>query len=193
MDAISTNKAMRRQQFRAAAKLMLRRAESARGTTDRIGQLARAMEQAYAAGAADRDLPTEETIQGGVVRWDALPPRARDVLDRIGFVVKRQEAALRSGDAFAIFQGVSDTAPRGRRAFFSIWVKADEHGLLRPMEEEGAEIECAASSASALVRLGMLAPMKTDTPEVRPAVLTTIGIETVMAAIHDGHVFAPDW
>lgn len=193
MGAISTNKAIRREQFRATAKRILQRAEGAWGTNDRIGQLARAMEHAYAAGACDRDRPEDPAVEDGVVRWDAIPSRSRQVLERIGFRVRRYERELRAGEAFAVFQGVADTAPRGAKASFALWVDADEPGLLRPMDTQGGELECAASSVSGLMRLGILTRMRTDTPAVRPAALSTLGIDTILRAIADGHIYAPVW
>ena len=83
MSETSTNRTVRQQQFRATARKILTDARSPWGTADPVGQLARAMERTYMAGAANVGEPEEALDAGGHVRWDAREPVEVTTLDAL--------------------------------------------------------------------------------------------------------------
>ena len=85
MSETSTNRTVRQQQFRATARKILTDARSPWGTADPVGQLARAMERTYMAGAANVGEPEEALDAGGHVRWDAIPRRSQEVMQGVAF------------------------------------------------------------------------------------------------------------
>ena len=120
MERISTNRDTRRQQFRAIARGILDAARGPIGRPDRIGDLARAMERAYAAGAEQAGSVEEPPGIAGWVAWESMPRRSQEVLQEIAGEVRLHIKELRAGQLVAIVEGAGPTSPRGARARFSI-------------------------------------------------------------------------
>lgn len=189
MTDVSTNKQIRRQQFRATAKEILERAKASWGSTDRIGQLANAMERAYAAGASNAGLPEEKPSADGHVRWDAIPRRSQELLQDITALVRHHADAIRQGTVLAIVENAGEISARGERASFSVWSRTgDDLRLIDGVMRE----RWASSTASALVRLGILAPIMTTDDAARWTVLTPVGLATMQKAVEDDHLFTWD-
>lgn len=152
------------------------------------------MEHAYAAGAAQVGQPVEEMVVDGSLRWDAIPSRARVMLEYLGISVYERREELREGTLLAMLEGAAATGRKGKKAVFSFWVaEEDEHGrILRRCEERHEPHQWATTSASALIRLGIFTELKTDPPE-QIAQLTPLGLETILSAIEADHIFIPPW
>jgi hypothetical protein len=180
MTEISTNRSVRRQQFRAAARMILQDARGTWGTADHVGQLASAMERAYAAGAANAGRAEEAPDAAGYVGWDAIPRRSQDVLQDITFRVRSRIDEIRAGELVAAIEGAGETSPRGERASFSLW--RDDGELMHRIEGSGCR-EWASSSISALVRLGIFEPLELHDSGVRFVALTPLGLATIETAV----------
>ncbi|HEY7810936.1 MAG TPA: hypothetical protein VIA98_11195 [Allosphingosinicella sp.] len=186
MSDISTNRSIRLQQFRATARRILKDASSRWGTADRVRDLARAMEQAYAAGSANTGRPEEDPASAGHVRWVAIPRRSQDVLQDIAHVVRTHANDIRSGEIIAAIEGAGETSPRGDRARFALW-RID--GELMRRIEGGTAREWASSSVSALVRLGIFKVFELHDPDIRMTSLTALGLATIEAAVADRSIY----
>lgn len=180
MTEISTNRLIRRQQFRTAARKILQDARGAWGTADRVGQLAIAMERAYGAGAANVGKDEEAHDAAGFVHWDAIPRRSQEVLQDIAFRVRSRIDEIRSGELVAVIEGAGETSPRGARARFSLW--RDDGELMHRIDGTGCR-EWASSSVSALVRLGIFEPLEVHDGEFRFVALSLLGLATIEAAV----------
>lgn len=185
MTEISTSRAVRRQQFRATARKILADADRGWGSSDRIGALATAMERAYSAGARDAGLPEEAPDASGHIRWDALPRRSQEVLQDVANLVRLHMDGLVSGSTLAIIENAGESSPRGERAALSIW-RRDGDDIRRI---DGLQRDFASSSASALVRLGILAPLAMEDENRRWTAFTPLGLATIERAVADDHIF----
>ncbi|HZG32043.1 MAG TPA: hypothetical protein VEZ59_02145 [Sphingopyxis sp.] len=194
MTAFSSNKQIRWNQFRATARDILKRSREPWGPADPVGSLARAMEHAYAAGAAQVGQPAEEMVVDGSLRWDAIPSRARVMLESLGISVYERREELREGTLLAMLEGAAATGRKGERAIFSFWVAGEDDGgrILSRYEERHEPRQWATTSASALIRLGIFAELKTDPPG-QFAELTPLGLETILSAVEAGHIFILPW
>jgi hypothetical protein len=185
MTDISTSSTIRRQQFRATARDILDRAARGRGGGDRVGELAAAMERAYAAGARNAGLPEEAPDAAGFVRWDALPKRSQELLQDAAPLVRLHAQGVRDGSVLAIVENAGDSSARGERATLSIWRK--EGNDIRRID--GRDRDFASSSASTLVRLGILAPLAMEDESQRWVAFTPLGLATIDRAVEDEHIF----
>lgn len=194
MTAFSSNKKIRWNQFRATARDILKRSREPWGPADPVGSLARAMEHAYAAGAAQVGQPVEEMVVDGSLRWDAIPSRARAMLESLGISVYERRAELREGTLLAMLEGAAATGRKGERAVFSFWVVGEDEGgrILSRYEERHEPRQWATTSASALIRLGIFTELKTAPPG-QFAELTPLGLETILSAVEADHIFIPPW
>jgi hypothetical protein len=188
----STNKQVRWRQFRAVANHILSRAAGPWGRTDRIGDLARAMEGAYAAGVVSHGKQTETEVVNGIVRWEAIPARAQDALQDMSYDIRRHARALRDGSLVALLEGACATGLKGRRTRMSLWRPHPDGFLLRAGDLRKTDRGWAATSVSALVRLGIFEEIELEDQSTGFAKLSPLGIDTVLAAIAAKHIFALD-
>lgn len=195
MTDISSNKQIRWNQFRKTARDILARSREPWGATDPVGDLARAMERAYSSGAANVGRPADSLVVDGVVRWDAIPSRARVMLEYLGRNVFENHEHLREGRLLVMLEGAAETGRKGEKASFSFWIaeeNADGGRDLYPTEARGTPHQWAATSASALIRLGIFGEIKTE-PPTQLKQLTPLGLQTILSAIEAEHIFIPPW
>ena len=189
---ISTNKQIRWRQFRALANGILSSAKGPWGRTDRIGDLARAMERAYAAGEANRGKDVEAEVSDGIVRWEAIPARAQEALQYMSIDIRRHLAALREGSLIVMLEGAFATGRKGDRARMSLWRPSGDGTLQRVTDLGTSNRDWAATSVSALIRLGIFQKLELTDGAEGFAELTRMGIETVKAAIEAKQIFTLD-
>ena len=193
MKEISTNPTIRRNQFHKAARDVLERAKSPWAPTDRVGQFAKLMENAYQSGRQNVGRAEEPLVDGGHVRWDAIPKRSQDVLELIQIHTARRIREIADGTLIVVLNGALPTGRKGERALLQFW-DANADGKTMSVQNEGRpKNEWAATSVSALVRLGIFEMLPTAGTADRLATLTTLGLATILTAVRDGHIYTyPD-
>ena len=144
------------------------------------------MERAYAAGAEQAGSVEEPPGIAGWVAWESMPRRSQEVLQEIAGEVRLHIEELRAGQLVAIVEGAGPTSPRGARARFSI-CRLDGDLLRRLDGLRGRD--WAASSVSALVRLGVFQPLNMQDAADRAVALTDLGMATIEAALASGRIY----
>ncbi|MGV7121366.1 hypothetical protein [Sphingopyxis sp. 550A] len=192
MANISSNKQIRWNQFRRTARDILARSRSSCGAADPVGDLARAMERAYAAGAVQVAQPTDSLVVDGGIRWDAIPSRTRTMLEYLGSIVYDYRDDIREGTLLAALEGAAAIGRKGDRVRFSFWIseESDNGRVLHLCETPSIQHEFAATSASALIRMEIFTKIKID-PPTQIAKLTPLGLNTILSAVEAGHIFIP--
>lgn len=182
---LSTDKKIRKGQFRSLAKDAM--ATSRWSRSDPIARVVSLLEAAYATGAADAYRADKAPGTTAPIPWNAMPARAREIL-RYAIMYRSSWSQVASGSHVVLLDGArrvlprgtyeeGSFMPRGARTQMGLWeVRGDEiHNL------DTIAVDWAASSASALMRLGIFREYGgQDDPS---AALTVLGINTIEAAI----------
>lgn len=184
---LSTDRKIRKGQFRTLARDAM--ATNRWSRSDPIAKVVSLLEATYATGAAEADRRDEATTLAGPIPWNAIPARAREIL-RYAIMYRSSWDQVASGSRIVLLDGARKVLPRGTyddgswmprgaRTRMGLWeVRGDGIHNLNTIA-----IDWAASSASALVRLGIFQEYGgTDEPS---AALTVLGIRTIEAAIEN--------
>jgi hypothetical protein len=184
---LSLDKKIRKGQLRSLAKEAM--SKNAWSGGDPIAKVVSLLESAYATGMAVASGPVTERDTEEAVPWNAIPERAREILKytimyRASWneIIAGRRVLLLDGAQGRVPRGTRDETtwlPRGARTRMGLWeVRGDK---IHQMDDIG--MDWAASSASALLRLGLFEEYGECS---RPsAAITTLGIRTVEAAIAD--------
>jgi len=123
------------------------------------------------------------------VRWDAVPSRARNVLEEIGPSIAGHADELRADTLVAILGGASTTGRKGDRARFTFWKPEEDGEFLHRIILSHPARDWAATSVSELLQFGIFRELETHEPDLKLAELTLLGLETILAWVTAGHIF----